>query len=225
MLATMPDKQREGVYDSARTYLEIWQSHELVEISRRSDWRPDELRAKNLTLYLCVGLNEVTAYASVLRVIIGQIIHAETQGDTERRGEVPMTFFLDEMPRLGYMAPIEEALDVGRGYGVRLWMFAQNFGQLADRYENAKGMIGNCGVEIYMNPDADTARSVSSRLGERSDVFTGMKKPLADAVELAGPDYSERIIALGRGCRPLCFDKAYAFSDSKVSERLDLPQQ
>ncbi|MEP3009961.1 type IV secretory system conjugative DNA transfer family protein [Nisaea sp.] len=225
MLATMPDKQREGVYDSARTYLEIWQSHELVEISRRSDWKPDELRAKNLTLYLCVGLNEVTAYASVLRVIIGQIIHAETQGDTERRGEVPMTFFLDEMPRLGYMAPIEEALDVGRGYGVRLWMFAQNFGQLADRYENAKGMIGNCGVEIYMNPDADTARSVSSRLGERSDVFTGAKKPLADAVELAGPDYNERIIALGRGCRPLRFDKAYAFSDPKVSERLDLPQQ
>lgn len=225
MLSAMPDKQREGVYDTARTHLEIWQSYELSQICRRSDWKPGDLRTNRSTLYLCVGLNEVTAYASVLRVIIGQFIAAETRGDTERLGELPFTLFLDEMPRLGYMAPVEEALDVGRGYGVRLWMFAQNFGQLADRYENAKGMIGNCGAELYMNPDADTARALAARLGERSDIFAGTKKPLANAVELAGPDYRDRIIVLGRGCRPLRLEKAYAFKDREVSERLDLPIQ
>ena len=223
MLATMPDKQREGVYDTARTHLEIWQSDELGDITRRSDWTPGDLRSRNATLYLCVGLNEVSAYASVLRVIIGQLIHAETQGDTERRGQVPLTLFLDELPRLGYMAPIESALDVGRGYGVRLWMFAQNFGQLAERYENAKGMIGNCGVELYMNPDAETARSIASRLGDRTNVLDGAKRPLADAVELAGPDYRDRILVLGRGCRPARLSKIYAFDHADVSARLRLP--
>jgi len=31
------------------------------------------------------------------------------------------------------MPPVEEALEIGRQYGIRLWMFAQSLGQLKER--------------------------------------------------------------------------------------------
>lgn len=219
MLLSMPEKQREAVYDSARAHLEIWQSSELSELCRRSDWQPGELRDGNKTLYLCVGLNEIAAYASVLRVIIGQLIAAETSGQAERGG-VPLTLFLDELPRLGHMAPIEEALDVGRGFGVRLWMFAQNMGQLEDAYSNADGMVGNCAVQMYMNPDHKTAEMISKRMGDIDDVMSGKKKRLAEAAELTGPEYQESILIFGRGAKPLNTQKGYAFKIPYIAERL-----
>ncbi len=41
------------------------------------------------------------------------------------------------------MPPVDEALNIGRKYGLRLWMFAQSIGQLQTAYENADGMLSS----------------------------------------------------------------------------------
>lgn len=181
-LLKMPDRQREGVFDGARTKLKVWESPAIARLTRDTTFRPEKLRGERATLYICVELGDIKRYASVL---LGSCIGHLCRGTAGPAAEV-VTFFLDEMPRLKKMDVVEEALDVGRGYGVRLWMFAQNVGQLETAYPNARGMIGNCLAQCYMNPDAERSKWLESQLSLRRGLLDGTEKPLAEASEMTG---------------------------------------
>jgi type IV secretion system protein VirD4 len=209
-LRSMPNKQKEAIIESARNHLECWQSPTLSRITQRSDFHPDMLRNENGTLYLCIQLEDMKKYAPVLRVILGQTIAALCK--TEAEAKVPLvTFFLDEFPRLGHMDVIEEGLDYARGHGVRFWMFCQNYGQLKTAYHNAEGILGNCAIRCYMDPDDDTAEELSRYLGDRKGLIDGKKKPLAEATELKGPEFADKVIVFQRGKPPAKLVRRMAF--------------
>jgi type IV secretion system protein VirD4 len=218
-LRGMPQKQREGVLDSARRQLEVWQSPALEKLTTASDFDAATLRRENATLYLWVALEDVKKYASVLRVIIGQLVGSLCRAEPES-GARPVTFFLDELPRLGRMDVIEEALDVGRGYGVRLWMFCQNLGQLRTAYPNADGMVGNCAARCFMNPDEDTAKWMAENLGVRHGLLDGRRKPLAEPHQLTGPEFAGQIVVFSRGQPPARLDKRPAYADPDCVARM-----
>jgi type IV secretory pathway TraG/TraD family ATPase VirD4 len=221
-LKDMPAKQRESIFDTARRHLEVWQSPAIERLSATSTISAASLRADKATLYLCIGLDDVRKFASVLRVIIGQTVHALCRVKPESDAP-PVTFFLDELPRLGRMDVIEEALDVGRSYGVRLWMFCQNAGQLATAYPNADGMIGNCAARCYMNPDEDTARWMSTNLGMRDGLLDGQRKPLAEAPQLSGKEFADHMVVFLRKNAPARLEKQPAFNDPTCVARMESP--
>ena len=210
MLRSLPRKQREAILDSARNHLECWQSPALTSITDRSDWHPDMLRAQNGTLYLCISLEDLKKFAPVLRVILGQTIAALCKAEAESNAPI-VTFFLDEFPRLGRMDVIEEGLDTARGHGVRFWMFCQNYGQLRTSYPNADGILANCAVRCFMDPDDDTAEELSRHLGERKGLIDGKKKRLAEATELKGQAFADKIIVFQRGGSPAKLVRRMAF--------------
>jgi hypothetical protein len=216
---SMPHKQREAVFDSARNHMESWQSPALASIIERSEWRPEDLRARNATLYLCVNMEDIKKYASVLRVIIGQTIMALCKGEPESNAPL-VTFFLDEMPRLGRMDVLEEGLDVARGHGVRFWLFCQNLGQLSAIYKNADGMLGNCAARCFMDPDDQTAEQLARFLGQRKGLIDGKQKPLAEASELKGPDFADKVIVFSRGRPPAKLVRRMAFAEPEAQARL-----
>ena len=211
-LKGMPDKQREGVFDSARRQLEIWQSTTIEKLSRESTFSAKDLRETNGTLYLCVSLDDIRKFASVLRVVIGQTV--STLLSVKPEADVPpVTFFLDELPKLGRMDVIESALDAGRGYAVRLWMFCQNIGQLTTVYPNGEGMVSNCAARCFMNPDEETAQRISRNLGERDGLLDGQRTALAQPPQLSGPEFADKIVVFMRGRPPARVDKQPAFND------------
>jgi type IV secretion system protein VirD4 len=214
----MPRKQREAVFDSARNHLEAWQSPALAPLLDRSDWHPQDLRAKNATLYLCVNLEDVKKYAGVLRVIIGQTIAALCRGEAETNAPI-ITFFLDELPRLGRLDVIEEGLDFARGHGVRFWLFCQNLGQLRTAYRNADGILANCAVRCFMDPDDETAEELERHLGQRKGLIDGRQKPLVEASELKGPDFADKIIVFSRGGPPAKLVRRMAFAEPRLAGR------
>lgn len=218
-LKGMPPKQREGILDSARRQLEIWQSPAIERLTGNSSFSADMLRQENATLYLCVALDDIKKYASVLRVIIGQTVQQLTRAAPEA-GSRTVTFFLDELPRLGRMDVIEEALDVGRGFGVRLWMFCQNTGQLETAYPNAVGMMKSCAIRAFMNPDEQTAHTLSQNLGTRESLLDASRRPLAEASQLAGPDFGDKVIVFGRSSHAARLDKVFAYADAVTAERM-----
>lgn len=218
-LRGMPPKQREGIMDSARRQLEIWQSPAIERLSAATDFHADMLRQENATLYICVPLDDIRKYASVLRVIIGQTVHRLCNVAPET-SSLPVTFFLDELPRLGRMDVIEEALDVGRGYGVRLWMFCQNIGQLSTAYPNADGMLKNCAVRAFMNPDEQTAHTLSHNIGLAESLLDGIRRPLAEASRLSGPDFADKVLVFSRSSHTAQLDKCPAFADPVCVDRM-----
>ena len=226
-LAGMNEKTLSSVLQTARSSLGAWTGERVARVTARSDWNPlDLLSGGNPTIYISVRPNEVEAYLSLLRVFIGQHIRVLTGGRVPPRDAPPILVMLDELPRLRYMAPIDEALNIGRKYGLRLWMFAQSVGQFQTAYPNADGMLGSCAVRIFMNPSgADgLAERLSEELGYVDSINDNSRRRMVEAADLAGPSYKDRQIVVAMGTKPAAVRKNFAFANAELNRRMTLEQ-
>jgi type IV secretion system protein VirD4 len=226
-LAGMNEKTLSSVLQTARSSLGAWTGERVARVTAHSDWNPMDLRSGvNPTIYISVRPNEVEAYLSLLRVFIGQHIRVLTGGPIPPRDAPPILVMLDELPRLRYMAPIDEALNIGRKYGLRLWMFAQSVGQFQTAYPNADGMLGSCAVRIFMNPSgADgLAERLSEELGYVDSVNDNSRRRMVEAADLAGPSYKDRQIVVAMGTKPAAVRKGFAFANAEFNRRMNLEQ-
>ena len=231
-LAQMDARTLDGALQTAKASLSAWVGERINMVTRQSDWSPLDLRnGTNPTLYVCVKPNEIEAYLSLLRVVIAQHIRALTS-ELPPRGAAPILFVLDELPRLKYMPPVEEALEVGRQYGIKLWMFAQSVGQMKTAYPNGEGMMGSCAVRTFMNPSLQdgTAKMLAEQIGLRSGEEHGGKDAtgpvtkadtlVVEATQLAGVEFKELQIVMGVGTKPARVRKMYAHANPTLQARM-----
>jgi type IV secretion system protein VirD4 len=221
-LKEMEPKTRDGVLQTGLSSLSAWDGDRIERATRKSDWSPLDLRGgKNPTIYICLKPNEVESYISILRVFIAQHIRMLTS-ELPPRGASPILFLLDELPRLRQMPPVEEALEIGRQYGIRLWMFTQSLGQLKNAYENAEGMVGSCAVRMYMNPSLhdETAQKISDDIGMQEGVLDNTRQKIVEAPVLAGPEYKDYVIVMASGFRPFRVRKSFAYADAAIRSRM-----
>jgi len=145
-------------------------------------------------------------------LMIHQHASALTRDFTWRPDVPPITFFLDEVPQLGALATLTDLMDVGRGAGVRLWLFAQYLGQLRSAYrDKANGIVGACAVRCFMQPDKEAYDLIKSELGEVHNLITGEKRPLAEHYELTGRVHGDKVVSLARNDLPALLEKRPAF--------------
>jgi type IV secretion system protein VirD4 len=221
----MNEKTLGSVLQTARSSLSAWMGERVARATERSDWNPLDLRGgTNPTIYIYIRPNEVDSCLSLLRVFIGQHIRVLTGGAVPARDTPPILVMLDELPRLRYMAPIDEGLSIGRKYGLRLWMFAQSVGQFKTAYENADGLLGSCAVRVFMNPGgADgLAEQISEELGYVESVNDGTRRRLVEAAELSGPGYQDLEIVLSTGGKPAKVRKDFAYRNPELAQRMEM---
>jgi type IV secretion system protein VirD4 len=224
-LSHMNDKTLSSVQQTARSSLGAWSGERVARATASSDWNPLDLRdGTNPTIYIYIRPNEVDSYLSLLRVFIGQHIRVLTGGPVPPRDAPPILVMLDELPRLRYMAPIDESLSIGRKYGLRLWMFAQSVGQFQTAYQNADGMLGSCAVRIFMNPGgADgLAERLSEELGYVDSVNDSSRRRLVEATELSGPAYQDLQVVFAGGAKPAKVTKDFAYRDAELTRRMEM---
>ena len=222
-LASMEPKTRDGVLQSALSSMSAWDGERIARATRKSDWSPLDLRGgANPTIYICLKPNEVDSYISVLRVFIAQHIRSLTSTKVPAHGVQPILFVLDELPRLRYMPPVEEALEIGRQYGIKLWLFAQSLGQLKEAYPNADGMIGGCAIRMFMNPSLhdETAQKVSDDIGFMDSVIDGTRVKIVEPNVVAGPDYKDLVIVMAANARAARLGKYFAHADEGFKARM-----
>jgi len=225
----IPEQTRATILRTAQGNMTAW-TGELVETATsKSDWQPSDFRSgANPTLYICINFNEIGPLRSVLRTVIGQHISLLTKGEAPERTDppaAPILFLLDEMPQLRRMPPIEQALVVGAGYGVKLWMFVQDMGQLKNAYPNAEGMVSNCAVRMWMNPDLNdgTAQKLSEDIGYRDSIADGSRVKVVEPNVLAGPEFRDKVIVWARGMsRPARLQKNFAHLDPDLHALMSL---
>jgi type IV secretion system protein VirD4 len=210
-MKTNAPKQFEGVLSGASQHLQLWEGAKLERVTSASDWRPEDFtQAPYPTLYLCIPPNAIETYASVLRVIIGQ--HVRRLMRAQNKATAPILFLLDELPRLGRMAPIREALEVGRSYGIKLWMVAQYPEQLTAAYaEVGEGMMESCDVRMYMNPTAATAERIAKAFGKSRNVLDSSRKQKLESADILGPEHRDSIFVLAANEEPQVLAKDYFF--------------
>jgi len=211
----------DGVFDAARRYLAIFsRSARLRNAMARSDWSPLDLWAQpGTTVYLCLSGDDIDTYMPIVRLILQQ--HANLLLSSPRPpGIPPITFFLDEFPQLGRMESIQRLLDVGRGAGLRLWLFAQYMGQLRATYgQRADGLINSCRVRSFMQPDNEAVQFLQPQLGTVEHLFSGQIKPLAEDYQLMGHEFGDKIVVTARGHAPMLLLKRFAYEDLAAEMR------
>lgn len=219
------EKTLDGIRQQAQTFMSAWEGSRVERATRQSDWHPLDLRdEKPVTLYISLKAGEIDAYASLLRVFIGlhirTLIHELPPHEAQN-----ILFMLDELPRLKYMPPIEEALELGRQYKIKLFMVIQSLGQLKKHYKNADGLIGSCAVQSYMNPSSSdgTAEHLTKILGQVESIVDGSRRQLVEISDLTGPDYKDKTLILSAGSKPLKVQKVFAYQNDNLIKWMDTP--
>ncbi|WNB74576.1 type IV secretory system conjugative DNA transfer family protein [Methylomonas koyamae] len=137
-----------------------------------NDFDFSEMRSGKVSFYLVIPPQKISKCQPLLRVITG-IALIQLQNSHELLSEQdtdtpPVLFLLDEFPQLGHMQVIEENLAFIAGYGVRLWFFIQDLGQLYTAYgDSSRTILANTEYKSFFGiVDIETAAYVSRYLGE-----------------------------------------------------------
>lgn len=140
---------------------------DILRITERSDFRLDELRAGDLSIFLVLPGMRVGTHYRWLRLVIQQALCAIERAAVPR-GDLPVWFVLEEFPALGHMRSIETAAGLMAGFGVKLWSVLQDFTQLQTHYPKSwETFLGNAGVlQAFGNVDSTTTKCLSDLLGQ-----------------------------------------------------------
>ena len=210
-----------NVLSYTRSSMNSWKGERIAHITKKSDWHPNDLRSgTHPTIYICINSEDIETYSSLLRVFIAQHINVLMSQKVSTQGAEPILFCLDEFPRLGGMRPIEKALETGRGYGLRLWLFAQNFGQIEDAYSNAKGLMENCLVRTFMNPTVASATMIAEEIGKEGVASGADNQSTVSAQELAGPQFRDLQIVVGQSSKPAKVRKLPYYKNPELASRV-----
>lgn len=126
------------------------------------------LKAGTGSLYLCIRADHLTSRGQFLRLFVRMGLATMMQGLAAHDGGARCLFLLDEFHSLGKLDLVVTAAGLMRGYGVHLWPFLQDLGQLEGMYgpNEMETFFENADAHIFFgNSGKKTLRDISARLG------------------------------------------------------------
>ncbi|RDB02295.1 type IV secretory system conjugative DNA transfer family protein [Runella aurantiaca] len=129
-------------------------------------FNPKQLNEKSTAVYVCIPERAIETNYQWLRLVIGLCVRAISENVKNKQVERTV-FLLDEAHYLGNMPEIRKALATSATYGICLWQFYQDIGQVQAAYGDYWHTIMNVGVQqFYKINDLNTQKYVSELLGD-----------------------------------------------------------
>ncbi|MBS5905133.1 type IV secretory system conjugative DNA transfer family protein [Roseomonas mucosa] len=150
----------------ARRAIDSFGTDALREMMAESSFRLSDLKGGNCTVFLILPPHYLREHARFLRLFVRLALNTMAKGGNRKGGKC--LFILDEFFSLGRIDEIATAAGLMRSYGVQLWPFLQDLGQLLTLYdrEGADTFFGNADARIFFgNSDQTTLAAVSDWLG------------------------------------------------------------
>jgi len=166
LLQWMVDRELGSVMTTVQRHTAWMDSPQVAACLSHTTFDPRLLRTGRVTVYFVLPHDKLVTLSALMRTWIGTTLRLSTRGGANERN--PVLFLLDEAGHLGHMQALQDAVTLLRGYGIRLWFFFQDLGQLQACYgKHASIMLGNMQTQQYfaINND-DTAEAVSKRIGD-----------------------------------------------------------
>lgn len=144
-----------------------------------SDFRFSEFTYDTKTAYIVIPDGLIKEQMRWLRCLISVSIGVMRNSG---KPKTPTLLILDEFPRLGgKIEAIAEGFGILRGYGIKIWAFIQDIGQLQKDYPDRwSSMTANATVQVFGVNDVETAEWLSQNLGSavqrRTDGREGLTK-------------------------------------------------
>jgi type IV secretion system protein VirD4 len=126
----MPPTERGSVFSTAATQTDFLDSLPLRAISRRSDFRLDDLRGERpTTIYLCLPVGRMESHHRWLRLIVQMACTVLERHGIYPRDRPPILFMMEEFATIGHMEIMERAAAYFPGFGIKLWAVLQDITQ------------------------------------------------------------------------------------------------
>ncbi len=190
------EREFASVVSTAKDAVSIFENPKIQKITSESDFDFSELRdaTKCNTHYLIIPPEHLGTYKPFSRLMVGMLVTSLTATENETPGR-PVCLMLDEFPALGYMPRITNGLTYLGGYGVRMWLFCQDIGQLERIYgEETRSILSNCKMRVFMTPnDPQTAELISVMSG-MTTVPTWQADPRGEGWHVSTGETGRRLV-------------------------------
>jgi type IV secretion system protein VirD4 len=155
-----------GVLASTNRHTEFLDSPHLLHTLSRSTFRLEDLKQWRLSVYLILPPHHLRTHGRWLRLLTAAALRVLTATPGQPADRVLL--LLDEFAALGRMQSVEEAITYARGYGVSIWMLAQDLAQLRDLYPRSwETLLANVKVlQAFGTADEFTADHLSRLTGQ-----------------------------------------------------------
>lgn len=149
----------------AKRHTEWLDSDPMAEMLTSSSFDLADLKRKPTTVYLVLPPEYLGEHGRFLRLFVRCALNVMSKGGTKGQ---KCLFILDEFFSLGHIDEIAKAAGLMPGYGVHLWPFLQDLGQLQMLYNPIGSMtfFGNSDAHIFFgNTDQLTLTHLTERIG------------------------------------------------------------
>lgn len=154
------------VFDKAKGATDWLDSEPVAATLSGSSFDLGELKSGKCTVALVLPPHMMKTHAAYLRLFVRYALYVMAVGGSGKGRRC--LFLLDEFFVLGKIEEIAEAAGLMRSYGVHLWPFLQDLGQLQELYgvRGAETFFGNADAHVFLgNSDMLTLEYVSKSLG------------------------------------------------------------
>jgi type IV secretion system protein VirD4 len=173
-----PSKEtRPSVRTTACTYIKALGSASVAEALGPSSFSlRDVVEGRPLTIYVIIPPEKLESHRALLRLWVGTLLTAVTS-----RKEIPPArtlFLLDEAAQLGTLGALRQAVTLLRGYGLQVWSFWQDLGQLRNLYPHDwQTMVNNSGVlQVFGLNNHLAAREWAELMGVEARDLAGLER-------------------------------------------------
>jgi type IV secretion system protein VirD4 len=162
------DRELGGVLTTVQRHTTWMDSPAVAACLTKNGFDPRDLRRGNVSLYLVVPPDRLVTWAPLIRMWIGSFIKILIREGADERRQV--LFMLDEIAQLGgRLQALEDAVAIGRGYGIRLFFIFQSLEQVRACYGEKAGVIlDNLSTMLFfaLGNALETAELISRRGGD-----------------------------------------------------------
>ena len=164
------EKSIEADYlNNARSHTEWIDMVAFHNVLSHSTFDLSDIKTGNASVYLVLPPQYLDTHGAFLRLFVRCAINAMAKGGSGK-GEKCL-FILDEFYSLGKIEAIATASGLMPSYGVQLWPFLQDLGQLITLYgkEGSETFFANADLhQFFGNTDPLTLEQISARLGVKN---------------------------------------------------------
>ena len=158
-------RELSATLNSACLELRFLESPEVMASLERSQFSLQELVSNRADLYLCIPSEKLDVQSRLLRLMVGAVFMESQKARGNRSGQ-NLLMVLDEMPALGFMPQIENALTYGRGYGVSLMAISQTLEKVKAVYPKSWKTFLSSHLSVFFGAsDYETCELISNLLG------------------------------------------------------------
>lgn len=238
------DNTRTSIRKTFTSRFELFQNPVIAAATSRNDFDFNDLRKKNISIYVAVTPDDLERLGPILNLFFQQLIDINTRELPEQNPELKkqVLLLMDEFAAIGKIPILSKGISYIAGYGLRMLPIIQSPAQLRDIYgdNQAETFMDNHALKIIFTPPSmKVAEEISKELGNttvkskshsrqlsgktnKSENQSDHKRELLLPQEVKELGMWEQIILLDN-CKPIRCKKIISYKDKTFTERRDWP--